>query len=494
MSSFMKQLGAALIGVVLLAPAAQAQLFRPGSGYRGPFPSGGAYIPAGLATRLQYQNLAVRNFAFNTAILGRGLSNVPPYVFGYNPYPPVNFGPAFVPPSLGAGFGGSPFLGGGYGGSPFLGGGYAGGYPGGFGGGYGMGNPYAAAGGGYSAGLGNASYGSGYGGSGGYSAGYNPYYGGGAGGVGGGMGGLGGGYSYFTPEQGYLYGSAGMVNAYGQLTLQQEQARMLREQALQAKLDTRKKRFDVLAYIRDHTPTFSQEQDKIARQVLQRIQTNATPPEIWSGKSLNVLLKGLTKYAGQKLPAGLSHATLDDDVVKHLNVAKKYGNLGLLRNNGQFTWPAALRDLVDEKDRADIANGTQRLFKQATNAQVDAGTLSDLQGEIEKIRKALLANANNLRQAPYMEAKRFLNDFDDALRALENGDAAAYLEFQNQFAGGTKNVQDLVNYMRKTGLHFAPATSGDEAAYQAVHEALVGWSVAAENGVASNAPPGGAKE
>jgi hypothetical protein len=482
MSRFAKQLGAALIGVVLLAPAAQAQIFRPGLRpfYSGPFAPSAPMLPVSTFQRLTLQNFAIRNFAHNTAILGRAYYQVPPWLFGYNPYPPVNIGPSLLTPGgfYGGGYA-SPFLGG-YGALPLYGGGYGGGFPG-YGGGYGA-NPYAAGGGGYSGIDPYASSGGGYsaGLGGGYGAGYNPYYGGG-----------GGGYSYFTPAQGYLYGSASMVNAYGQLTLQQEQARLLREQALQAKLDTRKKRFDTLAYIRDHTPTFSQEQEKIARQTLNRIQTNATPPEIWSGKSLNVLLKGLSKYADQKLPAGLSHGALDEDVIKHLNVAKKYGNLGLLRNNGQFSWPAALRNLVDPQERANIDKETQRLFRQATNAQVDPGTLADLRAEIDKARKSLKENVNNIRQTPYMEATRFLNDFDDALTALENGDAAAYLEFQNHFSGGAKSVQDVVRYMRTKGLHFAPATNGDEAAYQAVHDALVGWSVAAENSLAANAPADG---
>ena len=92
---------AALMAVALLAPDAQAQLYRPGLRpyYSGPFPAGGAYIPAALATRLQYQRLAVRNFATNTAILGRAYAQVPPYALGYNPYPPVvNYGQTYSPP------------------------------------------------------------------------------------------------------------------------------------------------------------------------------------------------------------------------------------------------------------------------------------------------------------------------------------------------------------------------------------------------------------
>src|SRR5262249_33480354 len=141
---------------------------------------------------------------------------------------------------------------------------------------------------------------------------------------------------------------------------------------------------------------------------------------------------------------------LDEDTIKHLNVTKKYGNLGLLRNNGTFAWPSALRNLVPADQRNTMEKETQRLFRQAANAQLDPDTLRDLRNDVEKIRKDLLEKANEIRQVPYMEAKRFLNDFDDALTALENGDATAFFDFQSQFAGGGKTVEDLIRYMAKS--------------------------------------------
>src|SRR4051812_47315230 len=43
--------------------------------------------------------------AYNTAVLGQALSNIPPYALGYNPYPQVaNYGPSYpVVNPLGAG-------------------------------------------------------------------------------------------------------------------------------------------------------------------------------------------------------------------------------------------------------------------------------------------------------------------------------------------------------------------------------------------------------
>src|SRR5262249_31674626 len=143
--------------------------------------------------------------------------------------------------------------------------------------------------------------------------------------------------------------------------------------------------------------------------------------------------------------------------------------------------------LISREERTGVEKETQRLIHQATNATVESGALANLQAKIDEIRDRLTRSANDIPTQQYMEAKRFLNDFDDALRALREGDAAPYFDFQARFASGTRTAEELVKYMARNGLRFAPATSGDEAAYQAAHDALVGWSVALENTVASAA-------
>jgi hypothetical protein len=41
--------------------------------------------------------LTLRQYAYNTSVMGRALQQVPPYAFGYNPYPSVvNYGPLYA--------------------------------------------------------------------------------------------------------------------------------------------------------------------------------------------------------------------------------------------------------------------------------------------------------------------------------------------------------------------------------------------------------------
>jgi hypothetical protein len=69
-----------------------------------------------------------------------------------------------------------------------------------------------------------------------------------------------------------------------------------------------------------------------------------------------------------------------------------------------------------------------------------------------------------------VEAKRFLNQLDDAMLALKQQGVANY--FTDKWAARGKTVADLVASMNANGLTFAPAVSGDEAAYAALYNAL----------------------
>jgi hypothetical protein len=103
------------------------------------------------------------------------------------------------------------------------------------------------------------------------------------------------------------------------------------------------------------------------------------------------------------------------------------------------------------------------------------------------VRLLLAGKISQIPTAQYVEAKRFLNNFDDAVDALASGDALAYLDYQ-KFASQPRTVQDLVAYMADKGLQFAPAVEGDEQYYQALHTALAAYDVAVNTQLAAAAP------
>jgi len=61
----------------------------------------------------------------------------------------------------------------------------------------------------------------------------------------------------------------------------------------------------------------------------------------------------------------------------------------------------------------------------------------------------------------------------DALLALQDPNVAHF--FDRKYEARGKTVGDLVDYMSKNGLRFAPAVPGDEAAYRALQTFLAAY-------------------
>jgi hypothetical protein len=403
--------------------------------------------------------VTLQQAAYNTAVTGRALSTIPPWMYGYNPYPsPINnYGPVY--PSYA-----SPYI------NPYV-------------------NPYASAvASSYASPYASlySGVGSGYGGYGGgaaltsttglptsagygYGGGYSPY----------------GGYD---PSGGFMRGVADVVNSQGQFLVQEQQAKLTQEQAKQSAIDTRRRLFDEIMYERQHTPSFAENQERIAALHLRRAQNTAAITEIWSAKSLNELLKDSGKLHGQKVYG--PEMDLDPEVLKQINLqgGSGSGNIGILRNEGRLSWPIGLRDLKKGAEKAKeirsiLDSKALAAVQQAGNGKVNVGVIRDLQTNVAELQKILARNVKELPTSEYIEAKRFLNNFEDAIKALQQENVGNY--FNQSWVAKGKTVQDLVDYMTKKGLTFAPAVSGDEAAYQALYNALASYNRAAHRAASS---------
>jgi hypothetical protein len=306
----------------------------------------------------------------------------------------------------------------------------------------------------------------GYGG----NSGYNPYS------------------SYYDPSGGFLRGVADSVNSQGQFLIQEQQARLTKEQAKSAAIDNRRKLFDEIMYERQHTPTFVEDQERIAALHLRRAQNTAAITEIWSAKSLNELLKDLKMLHGEKVVG--PEIEIDPDILKQINIqgGKGSGNVGILRNDGRLSWPIGLRDLKvgaeEAKEiRSVLDSKALSAVQQAANGKVNVGVIKDLKKNLADLQKILTSNVKELPTSEYIEAKRFLNHFEDAIKALQEENVGNY--FNQNWVSKVKTVQDLVDLMTKKGLSFAGAVSGDEAAYQSLYNALAAYDKAANRAKAS---------
>jgi hypothetical protein len=289
-------------------------------------------------------------------------------------------------------------------------------------------------------------------------------------------------YGYYESDiGGYLRGTADIITAQGQWFKDVQNALAMKEKYKQEQLNTRRKKLEEYLYERERTPTAEDERQRQLQLQISRSLNNPPPSEIWSGQALNNIIADIRKVE-EKNPNRPS-INLDDDVLRHLNLSPGIGNPGLLRNDGRLHWPLTLQG-DDFKNQRELLNSlAPEAVRQAVNGRVDPGSLRDMVDSVAKMRQTLAANIKDLTPNQFIEANRFLNQFDDALKILGRPDAGDLI--RPQLAGKSTNVADLLKYMGDKGLLFAPAVTGDESAYQAIHRALVAY----DNEVKGNPNP-----
>jgi hypothetical protein len=362
-----------------------------------------------------------RTTAFNVRLYGRAVSQVPPYALGYNPYAYGGYG---------SGFAGSVY-----------GGGYAG--YGSYGGGYGSAGYGTLANNTYGYGSGQAGYGSSSysGGSGGYA---------------------------MDPYSGFLTGSASLVSAQGRFLVNQQEANLKREQFKQRSVETGRKIFDEWLYERANTPTLQDERERATKEALRYHLANPAATQIYSATSLNAILDQLRQLQARGVSG--KAVPLDEDLLRQINVTTGAGgNAGLLKNDGDLTWPLSLTGEDFAAERKDLERKLPTALSQvAHNKQADPGLLKDMLGDVERMRDRLARRIADLTPSQYIEARRYLNQVDDALRVLQGPDAMNYVT--GKYSARGKSVGELVKNM--SGLMFAPAAPGEEEAYRELYQAL----------------------
>jgi hypothetical protein len=288
---------------------------------------------------------------------------------------------------------------------------------------------------------------------------------------------------YADPLGEALRGTAAVINAEGMYLTQVQDAKIRYEQWQQGRLDTRRKSIEQYLYERAITPTGQDLRERMGRYELRIAMHNPPVKEVLSSESLNTIYKDLKiKLAhgatGQPIP-------LDPALLKQINLTTNSGgNLGVLKNlkeGGSLRWPLALQGEAYQDEVRRLNQRAAEAVKLAEfKGQVDAGTLRDMMEDVRKLRVKIRANINDLTPGQHIEASRFLNQMDSALKALQQTDVGDYLG-QKYMAQG-KTVGDLVDFMMRKGLSFAPAVNGDEGAYQALHNYLVGFAGSLQGG------------
>jgi hypothetical protein len=312
----------------------------------------------------------------------------------------------------------------------------------------------------------------------------NPIVGGGIdrGFIGGGYGGYGGwgwggwGLANVDPYGGYLYGAGQVIKAQGQFMIDKQKANILYQQAQQERVRTRRAIFDEWLYERENTPTIEDERQRMRAEELRRALNDPPLTEVWSGDALNKLLKSLQQVqsTGVRGPT----VSLNQSLLQQVNVTpgsavNTGANIGVLRSGQALSWPLALSDSRYDRDR----NAVDQLVKEAVSSLLDGKlqpkTLRDLNTHLRNLETELRKQVTELPTAQYLDAKRYIGQVQNAVKALEQPDATNF--FNSKWSAQGDDVASLVDYMTNHGLLFASATRGQESAYTALHRAFVNY-------------------
>jgi hypothetical protein len=229
------------------------------------------------------------------------------------------------------------------------------------------------------------------------------------------------------------------------------------------------------------TPRSNQEktatvaEDRQPSQPEQQKSSPGNPPasDVWSGKALNELLADLSKVVARSEPSAQPgfRMSMVAEGLGHIRTTPAAENRGSLQKAEGFGWPAELSSPGFQELRERLNAHVQEAVKQAaTSARVEPPLLQQMRLDVDQLRRQLNREVGELTPSEYLQSRRFLDGFDDAVKALHQGNGSG--RFPGQYVPRTETAIALVRQMTAQGLQFAPAAPGDEAAYSALHQTL----------------------
>jgi hypothetical protein len=292
-----------------------------------------------------------------------------------------------------------------------------------------------------------------------------------------------------NPYEGYLSGVASVTNANAQYQVTIQQARLLREEATRSAFQTRRAAIEQAEYERAHMPDPEKiRQEQLARE-LDRARVSPPLTEVWSGKSLNTLLRNAITMQSQG--ARGPTVALNEDTLKSINPTSgdTRGNIGLLKDNGNLQWPSPLMGEIFKEAREDLTRRLKQAVQTVTagNKSPDQSTLADIQADLKRLNELVDASVSSLSLDQYTEARRYLRQLDNALTALRDRNVSNYFSDNWRLRGRT--VAELVKFMADKGLWFAPATPGEEPAYLALYHAMAAFDAGLPRTAGTGAGP-----
>ena len=199
---------------------------------------------------------------------------------------------------------------------------------------------------------------------------------------------------------------------------------------------------------------------------------------ITSGQALNILLEALPTIDSRA--AESANAFLPTPLIQELRFATPKGELlNLARLSGRLPFPEAfqqdsLRPLQEtlERDFAAVA------LPLLAGKSPDRAAVAQLENTLLRLEQLATPVIRNLSFDEATATRRFLNQFHNALRTLKSENLTRLWNPTWNTLG--TNVADLTQHMLRHQLRFDAAPASSEAAYLALHRALVAYFLAGQ--------------
>jgi hypothetical protein len=255
-----------------------------------------------------------------------------------------------------------------------------------------------------------------------------------------------------------------------------QKTRILREQARMAAIERRKKELQERIEYERRLPNALTIRDRRRAAELDRARNDPPGADVWSGKSLNVLLQSAV-HSGRV--ASGPNIPLRPETLQGINLRdpSSAGSVGLVKNGARLSWPMALRDEPFDFARDRFSQNLALAVRQVATGELRRSTYRTLQADLQTLKETLNASVHNLSTSEWIRARAYLKELKSALLGLSEPTAAR--SFDRSWAAEVKTVANLVNCMARRGLEFAPAAeAGDHGAYSSLYIALRAFEAA----------------
>jgi hypothetical protein len=291
---------------------------------------------------------------------------------------------------------------------------------------------------------------------------------------------------------GFLSGTADVINANGNYQIQQQDARLKFEDWQQARLQTKRSTIEEWEWEQQHRPTWLDQKAQLESANLQVARNSPPLADVYSGKSLNVLLKAVQQGKNSGIPG--PPVPVDQAMLKKIRLTdgQTSTGVGLLKDGGKLQWPVALSGPDYQQSRQKIDDLMVKAAQQAAGTSgIDPATVTGLESAVNGLAATVLdqTKSDKLTPTKAVQGKRYVNELRDTIRLLQDPSVTAYVTGQRTPEGRT--VPEVVDNVLGRGLTFAPSTNGDEQAYVAFYNAMLSYDSGMQAYAASRSQPPG---